>query len=120
MTKIAYYYLRDVENKPRITVCFCVDKDTKKTARGIAVCSKKDNPNKKVGRSIAQQRCKHALLNEQETLPFRENFFFPKMAFGAVPPAIVDGFKSEFNPKEYTIIEKKLMEKLGYDSNTSR
>ena len=54
-----FYYYRDRESKPRITVCLL--KANGAVARGIAICSLKDNPCKKTGRKIALQRATHAM-----------------------------------------------------------
>ncbi len=49
-----FYYLRDEENKPVITVCLLTHIDT--TARGISICSLQDMSCKKTGRAIARGR----------------------------------------------------------------
>jgi hypothetical protein len=108
---VKYYYLRDIENKPRVTVCFAHDPEYNVFARGVAVCSKKDNPSKRVGRAIAYQRCQYALCNKAKELPYREGFLFPKMARNSIPEPLMDGFKAEFNPTELTPIEMKLIRK---------
>ena len=43
-----YYYLRDKQNKPRVTVC-CHWANGRFIARGVAICSMKDNPVKLSG-----------------------------------------------------------------------
>ena len=53
-----FYYLRDKENKPRVTIC--EEEVGGLKAVGIAVCSLKDNPCKKVGKAIAAGRAKKA------------------------------------------------------------
>lgn len=58
-----FYYIRDKENKPRITVCFLKDESTGDFARGVAICSKRDNPCKRTGRNIARGRAIWALKN---------------------------------------------------------
>ena len=57
--KTYFYYYRDRESKPRITVCLL--KANGAVARGIAICSLKDNPCKKTGRKIALQRATYAM-----------------------------------------------------------
>ena len=54
-----YYYLRDYKNRPLITVCLL--KQNGDVARGVAICSEKDNPNKSVGRNIARGRAVQAI-----------------------------------------------------------
>ena len=54
-----FYYLRDAKNRPVVTVCLIRErKDDAPDAfyRGVAVCSLKDQPNKKIGRAIAYER----------------------------------------------------------------
>jgi len=68
-----YYYIRDEEKKPRITVCLLqVDDPSKKInciAKGIAICCMKDNPCKKEGRNLAKERALLALKNKAHCLP---------------------------------------------------
>jgi hypothetical protein len=59
--KEIYYYHRDSQNRPFITVCLLHDPETKESARGIAVCSKDDMPMKKRGRGIAYGRALKAM-----------------------------------------------------------
>lgn len=54
-----YYYLRDKQNRPIVTVCLICN-DGGIWSRGIAICSKSDNPCKKVGRKLAYQRAMKA------------------------------------------------------------
>lgn len=53
-----FYYLRDKENKPVITVCLL--EHAKATARGVSICSLRDFPDKKRGRAIARGRALRA------------------------------------------------------------
>lgn len=54
-----YYYLRDNANRPVVTVCLLAENGN--VARGIAVCSIKDQPEKRKGRAIAKARAEYAL-----------------------------------------------------------
>ena len=66
--KTYYYYFRDMENKPIITVCLLVpDHYLLPICRGVAICSRLDQPNKKVGRSIALGRARKAFLGRTNT-----------------------------------------------------
>jgi len=56
---IKYYYHRDKKNRPIVTVCEI--KHNNKKARGVSICSPKDNPCKATGRKIAYDRARHAL-----------------------------------------------------------
>ena len=63
-----YYYFKDREtNHPNVTICFVVDGN--QYARGIAICSEKDNVNKNRGRSLARGRALKALHTGKYTLP---------------------------------------------------
>ena len=54
-----FYYIRDDLKRPVITVC--LKKEDDRLARGIAICSVLDVPNKKIGRAIASGRATKAL-----------------------------------------------------------
>lgn len=69
MREEKYYYLRDVENKPIITVCLMKEGDN--IARGMAFCSEKDQPCKAKGRAIAKNRAIHALHSKMSSLKVR-------------------------------------------------
>jgi len=73
-----FYYFKDTENRPTVTVCLISLKN--KVARGIAICSTKDNFSKKTyvddngnivkgGRDIAEERAMTALLDEENSEP---------------------------------------------------
>lgn len=98
-----YYYIRDEKNRPVITICLM--KDRNKISRGLAVCSEKDSPCKKVGRAIAKARAVYALNSEKDNLEMRRQFL-PLAAFNFGFP------KSYFNPK-LTEYEQKLFESLS-------
>lgn len=55
------YYLPREEKRKQIAVVLVIDDN--KISRGIAICSKKDQFNKKLGRSIALGRSIKALTN---------------------------------------------------------
>ena len=73
--KEKYYYIRDEENKPRVTVCLMKEEegDVGITSRGVSVCSYQDNPCKRVGRKIARNRANYALLTGEDSLPILTN-----------------------------------------------
>jgi len=52
-------YERDEKNRPVVTRCLLYDGE--RFAFGQALCSKKDNPCKKIGKAIAEGRAKKAL-----------------------------------------------------------
>lgn len=57
------YYLRDNLKRPIITVCL-LENENGMFARGIALCSNKDQPCKRIGRTIAKGRAVKALLTK--------------------------------------------------------
>ena len=61
-----FYYLRDKQNRPLVTVCLLRDSDLK-VYQGVAICSPKDNPNKKTGKAIAFGRAKQAAENKKDS-----------------------------------------------------
>lgn len=65
-----YYYIRDRQNRPMITVC-CLCNEQGVVARGVAICSKRDNPCKEVGRGYALSRAKLAVTNSASGLEIR-------------------------------------------------
>lgn len=71
-----YYYFRSNENKPRITVCILANPATKEYSRGVAICSKQDNPCKKTGRKIAKERALFALKIKDNELYINEGKYF--------------------------------------------
>ena len=62
-----YYYFRDEQKRPVQTYCllFMGGDTTGDYARGIAVCSKKDHPCKKIGRAIATGRALKSLVHKK-------------------------------------------------------
>lgn len=62
MEQTHFYYLRDKQNHPLVTVC--LHKTDGTICRGIAICSPKDNPNKKTGKAISLGRAKQAMKNK--------------------------------------------------------
>ena len=62
-----FYYFRDEKNRPLITVCLDHDVSNGTLYRGIAICSPKDNPNKRTGKSIASGRAIQAWKNKRNS-----------------------------------------------------
>jgi len=103
MKKEKYYYIRDEQNKPVITVCLIQNENN--IARGFAICSKKDQPCKKVGRAIAKTRAVFALNSGKSNLEMNRKGL-PLIAFNFGFP------KSYFNP-ELTEHEERLFKPLS-------
>jgi len=87
--KEIYYYIRDSKNRPMVTVCLLEEINysnlTTAYAKGIALCSEKDIPCKKVGRKIAKERAVYALFKKRDgcitkrkearkVLPFKSSY----------------------------------------------
>lgn len=62
-----YYYLRNKNNVPMITVCLLKDEENN-VARGISICSERDVVCKKRGRRIAKVRAEHAMKTKAYSL----------------------------------------------------
>jgi len=71
-----YYYERDSEKRPVITHCLVYDGE--KVAKGIAKCSRKDSPSKKIGRHISYMRAEQALKNRCSQMD-KGNVFWKKL-----------------------------------------
>ena len=61
-TDARFYYIRDRNNQPRITVCLGNDDGT--PVRGIAICSLEDTIDKGTGRKLAYVRMKQAIQHQ--------------------------------------------------------
>lgn len=75
MKPFYHYIFRDskisAEKKPVITICYLHDDNTGITTRGIALCSRKNEFNYKIGRDIALGRAKAALQEVESARPVR-------------------------------------------------
>lgn len=113
ITMIPYfYYLRDRLQKPIVTICLLVDTESEQKARGIAICSVQDAPNKKVGRAIALGRALKALRaqkTDKRSLIVRNAAFYTLLCVSdpitaTKPLLMLEGeeqriqYKSEFEP----------------------
>ena len=81
-----YYYKRDERNRPMTTICLM--KEGVHISKGVAFCSEKDIPCKKVGRKIAEERARYALLKHTDGCIIR------KTSYISMP----DSFKSCYMP----------------------
>lgn len=99
MEKIRYYYIRDINNRPLVTVCLM--KVGKAVARGVAYCSQKDNVCKKMGRSIAHQRASWAIEHKESNCAIGRNHIVSRNRFKKA-------FKAVYNPY-LNKLEKKLL-----------
>jgi len=102
-----YYYIRDDVHRPIITVCLI--KLGKHVAKGVAICSDKDNPCKKTGRAIAKGRANKAMFNEMNCSEI--NRYNLSSVENAADETEVDAYyKALFNPT-LTEFEQKLLKK---------
>lgn len=65
--KPRYFYIRDQNNLPTITVCEIEFNSNR--YRGVSICSPLDQPYKKTGRKIAFDRAVASILNNKDLLP---------------------------------------------------
>lgn len=65
--KSAYYYVRDHEMRPVVTVCLM--KIGTVVSRGMAICSLRDQPCKKTGRRLARNMCLRAFGKKKSGCP---------------------------------------------------
>lgn len=105
LIKTKFYYFRDDNNHPIVTVC--VMKYKENIARGISICNAKDNIDKKIGRRLAKRRAISAIYYKKTRLKIRkldvlQTLFdlddFDEWIF----------FKSDYNP-ELTEFESRLL-----------
>ena len=61
--KERYYYYRDENRAPRVTVCLL--QDGKYVSRGVAICAANDPVCKSKGRAIARGRAAKAMVNKR-------------------------------------------------------
>ena len=102
------YYHRDSYHRPIVTVCLL--KENGNIARGVSVCSPKDNPDKKRGRHIARGRAIMAMENEFNNVGFdilRVDALL-SMRRAQCNPGDFYWSKAAFNPK-LTDFEEKLL-----------
>lgn len=67
-----FYYIRDCNGQPRITVCLIKDGD--EISRGIAICSLKESPRLHEGRNKAWGRATRAMIHKHVSLSKGEPF----------------------------------------------
>ena len=104
--KTKFYYLRDAKNRPLVSICLLQDEES--VARGVAICSPSDSPNKKRGRDIALGRARQALKRGTSGTISREEAeqVCDKLVCGAEYWNLE--FKSDLDPELYPLEEKIL------------
>ncbi|KKM32240.1 hypothetical protein LCGC14_1565890 [marine sediment metagenome] len=108
-----YYYLRDNDNRPLVTVCLM--QSNINFSRGVAICSNLDSPCKRVGRNIAHERASHAMKVQGSTCPMgREDAFHVINLLMDTPSFIGMDWKSKYMDKaSLSLYETELIEKTG-------
>lgn len=101
-----FYYFRDDENRPIITGCLLID--GKEYSRGVALCSRQDNPCKKSGRKIAKTRALWAMKNRQSNCEITSIKANSVLIDAKISATYFDFVKSAFMPPVNNI-ETKLM-----------
>jgi len=107
-----YYYLRGVlNNHPRVTVCLLISffDGVVVEARGVAICSVRDNFCKKTGRSIALDRAQHALCAHDEDLPINRIDAKNLLYYASDPHEDIFKFKSDGLTPALTEREKRIV-----------
>ena len=65
--KRRFYYFRDMDNHPRITVCVIQDPKSKIYCRGLSLCSFMDATEKEFGRDAAEDRAIKAFKTQKHS-----------------------------------------------------
>jgi len=65
--KRRFYYFRDKDNHPRITVCVIQDPKSKIYCRGLSLCSFMDATEKEFGRDMAEDRAIQAFKTQKHS-----------------------------------------------------
>ena len=122
--KVYFYYLKDCQNRPIIT--FCLIKVQRSDlnlrpfyTRGVAICSRADNPCKKTGRKIAYERAMYALetngsacpMNREEAIQvWLEDVPLEARGLWSMPILKADAYPG-LNGFEKQLVEEKMEEK---------
>jgi hypothetical protein len=101
-----FYYFRDDENRPIVTGCLLID--GQEYSRGVALCSRRDNPCKKSGRKIARTRAMWALKNKASNCEILSQKATSVLIDAKISGEFFDYVKSAFKPP-VNVIETKLM-----------
>jgi hypothetical protein len=103
--KVIFYYIRDYQKRPVITVCLIRFNGI--WSRGVAICSDKDMPSKKEGRMKAFGRAEKATRNQEHSELIGNCIFMWIFLLGAEFIR-----KSEWNAI-LTVFEQRLVEKCN-------
>lgn len=101
-----FYYGRDDQNKPVVTVCLL--ENGGELARGVAACSQQDNPHKRVGRNIAKERARYAMMTKGNNCVINGIKGVHAILRSNVAGVDLGWMKSAYNPK-LTEFEERLL-----------
>ena len=104
--KEKYYYYRDKGNRPIVTICLVFGNGD--IGKGVAICSTKDNPNKKTGRAIARGRAIQAMGNRKSNWDILRKEALEALGKAKLTAGYLDFSKAAFNPF-LTPLETKLL-----------
>jgi hypothetical protein len=99
--RIVYYYIRDIKKRPIITVCLIENFDGQ-WCRGISICSKHDNPVKKIGRVKAYGRARQAMVKKMNIKKLKNKNDFEYYS----------SYSILLNENEHKIVYKKVISKF--------
>lgn len=106
--KRRFYYFRDENNFPRVTVCVLYNIEAKVVCRGLSLCSFDDSPVKAEGRDIAEGRAINAYVTMEDSekiIQSQTNEIIDSLV--ATTELIPFRYKSQYD-MELTKFEKRL------------
>jgi len=111
--KERYYYLRNDKNEPVLTACLL--KKEGQVARGLAICSLRDSPCKRIGRAIAKGRAEKALREKKDSgFIFRKEVY---KVFCTLNSACYGNYVKAAYAPDASYFEEKLLEKGEGEEN---
>jgi len=106
-----FYYFRDNQKHPRITVCLAKYGDV--LTRGISICSFSEKQIiKNKGRNIASKRARLAYIRKMNTLPISREEAFDVIDYCGQEESFPAWHKSEYQ-SVLTEFEKRLLNRKG-------
>jgi hypothetical protein len=110
--KEKYYFMRDPDNRPIVTVCLLQQHNC--LGMGIAICSETDNPSKQKGRNISYGRAFGALKKRKSSQPILRGKAWSAISQVDFEPITL--LKSNFYTPPYHYLterEKKILDVRG-------
>lgn len=112
-TQVKYYYIRNIENEPVVTICLL--HSCGETARGVAICSVLDAPCKKRGRKIALDRALWSFNHKKNACPVvslnSHPYLYKKRTFYWDGDMYKAAYMPELTPRERKILSNNLLYK---------